>query len=223
MANQRHVVLRGFLTETEQQELVKESIACHVRNEDKATDWDGVATSTSSLKFRLGIDCGESLEGCLPLATELSRKAFLRASEQMGGCKTLDDLGADAPLTGLVLLYGPKGSMSPHYDSPTQPGQRQEWLAMMTVGNPVDFVCNDQVLTLQSGDALVMDSMAVLHGVKAILPISGETARHKLPIEGSRLGVLLWQGKSIVGETSASIPTLEGGLENLFGDDEDSD
>ena len=95
--------------------------------------------STSSLKFRLGIDCGESLEGCLPLATELSRKAFLRASEQMGGCKTLDDLGADAPLTGLVLLYGPKGSMSPHYDSPTQPGQRQEWLAMMTVGNPVDF------------------------------------------------------------------------------------
>ena len=94
---------------------------------------------------------------------------------------------------------------------------------MMTVGNPVDFVCNDQVLTLQSGDALVMDSMAVLHGVKAILPISGETARHKLPIEGSRLGVLLWQGKSIVGETSASIPTLEGGLENLFGDDEDSD
>jgi hypothetical protein len=39
---------------------------------------------------------------------------------------------------------------------------------MFTIGNAVDFICNHEILTLYGGDALVMDSMAVLHGVKGI-------------------------------------------------------
>ncbi len=65
---------------------------------------------------------------------------------------------------------------------------------MMTVGKAVAFVCNDKIITLSSGDVLVMDAMAVLHGVQGILP---DDCDIELPLQGSRLGVLLWQARQV--------------------------
>ena len=73
------------------------------------------------------------------------------------------------PLTGLALLYGPSGSMPPHFDSPTQPGRAEEWLTMFRVGCDVLFRLGDEVLIVGDGDAVVMDSMSVLHGVESVV------------------------------------------------------
>lgn len=110
--------------------------------------------------------------------------------------------------------------MSPHYDSPTQPGQGQEWLAMLTVGKSVDFVCNNDVITLTSGDALVMDSMAVLHGVKGIVQDNNSI---ELPVKGSRLGVLLWQARSVANVFINGDNDDVDGVNMLFQDDSDDD
>jgi hypothetical protein len=86
--------------------------------------------------------------------------------------------------------------MKPHYDSPTQPNQREEWLIMFTLGNDVLFQLDDRQLCLSSGDALVMDSMNVLHGVVSILPPKLEEVDPAVTLGLSprtRLGILLWQ------------------------------
>jgi hypothetical protein len=115
----------------------------------------------------------------------------------------LQDLASSSCLTGIALLYGPKGCMPAHYDSPTQPLQRMELLVLLSLGSTTVFTCsNDQEpLHLFSGDALVMDSMAVLHGVQQIIPHPSSPVSHLLP-PNSRLGVLLWQGRT-------SIPSKE--------------
>jgi hypothetical protein len=115
-------------------------------------------------------------------------------------------LVVQGPLSGLSLLYGVGASMPSHYDSPTRPGQREEWLAMITLGNSVVFRCNSEVLTLHSGDVLVMDSMAVLHGVERIIPDASENPiRPRIGLLNiqARLGILFWQGK----ETLKPIPS----------------
>ena len=60
----------------------------------------------------------------------------------------------------------------------------------MTIGMAVNFVCNDLTITMKSGDAVVMDAMAVLHGVQSIVQ---DGCSLQLPMKGSRLGILLWQ------------------------------
>ncbi|KAI2510147.1 hypothetical protein MHU86_4314 [Fragilaria crotonensis] len=69
-----------------------------------------------------------------------------------------------------------------------------EWLVMMTVGKAVAFVCNDEIITLSSGDVLVMDAMAVLHGVQSILR---DDCDIELPLQGSRLGVPIVQARQV--------------------------
>jgi hypothetical protein len=202
----RYVTLRKVISQKEQSDLVAEALKCHRKHQGASnSDWrENLESSKSSLKLELGIRaCGESLETKLPLAVQLSRKLFELASNKLcpSSTTTLCNLKLDTtPLTGLVLLYGPHASMTPHYDSPTQPGKREEWLAMITIGADVEFVCNQELVTLQSGDALVMDSMATLHGVHRIL-LSSTTSRDDesiklgLPVANSRLGILLWQAK----------------------------
>ena len=185
-------------------------------------------------------------------------------------------------LTGIALLYGPSAKMVAHYDSPTQPGRRREWIASVTVGSSVRFRLGNETAVLaharpamrcrtstkylviaafrwmfmhyfercgpnilisgsgnawsrRHGDALVMDSMATLHGVEAVLaPREGErdsAAEVGLP-PGSRLGVLLWtaaaekETPSARGRTGRHDGEEEevslSGL-NLFGDDDDDD
>eukprot|EP00978_Attheya_sp_CCMP212_P003557 scaffold7458_cov60-Attheya_sp.AAC.3 len=147
----------------------------------------------------------------------------------------LKDLASSSCLTGIALLYGPKGCMPAHYDAPTQPLQRMELLVLLSLGSTTVFTCNktDEPLHLFSGDALVMDSMAVLHGVQQIIPHPSSPVSHLLP-PNSRLGVLLWQGRTSTPskETTTTannrmepddmeIPDGMGSL--LFGDDSDSD
>ena len=90
-------------------------------------------------------------------------------------------------------------------------------LALCSLG----FVCNDEIITLSSGDVLVMDAMAVLHGVQSILP---DDCDIELPLQGSRLGVLLWQARQVdpvEGSTRGKDETIDG-MHMLYYDDDDS-
>ena len=213
----KYAVLTSFLTMQEQRQLVSDALTCHSQHSSSDTTvWTGVGASTASFPLKLGIGCGGDLSQTLPFAVDLARRAFSSSS--------MPHNVEDCTLTGLSLLYGPNAAMNAHCDSPTQRQQREEWLVMMTLGNSVQFRCNDELLLLHSGDALIMDSMAVLHGVQEIVvchpdmaPILG------LPVPGSRLGVLLWQGLSPT-DASASNMCKDVGLEGgtmacLFGEE----
>lgn len=191
---ERYLVLRSFLTRQEQEELKEEVIQTHLEN--SLSPLFQAVHATASIPLNLGIPCGADVENQLPFASQLSRRAFDHAWHTFPEEQSLRILSSPdcCPLTGLALLYGPKANMSPHFDSPTQPGQRHEWLVMMTVGKAVEFICNDNRITLSSGDVLVMDSMAVLHGVQGIIP---DDCTIELPLQGSRLGVLLWQARRV--------------------------
>ena len=208
------VVFRSFLSVEEQRELVREALDCHHRNSSNS-DWRDLQTSKSSRKLALGISTGGDVTSTLAFATSVARKAFRKAFEQ----KPLEALKVvcreDTPLTGLALLYGPNASMPAHYDSPTQPGQREEWLAMATVGSTVSFRCNDDVLELKSGDVLVMDSMAVLHGVEGVDCEDGNYQEVGLPIP-SRLGTLFWQGRMDSNENFPVATEVIDGFGKLF-------
>lgn len=238
---QRYVVFRSFVEVHEQKELVREALGCHAQNSSSnnttTTDWTTLETSTTSLNLQLGIPCGGDLTSTLPAAIAVARRAFHRAQQHeqqqqqllppdpsvQAALQTLSD--PSTRLAGLALLYGPAASMLAHYDSPTQPGVPFEWLVVMTLGRAVRFRCNHNILTLQSGDVLVMDSMAVLHGVESI----GDDcdADLGLPVS-SRLGILFWQGRSSSlamqsgeGATNEAVEVVDG-VGSLF-PDSDSD
>jgi hypothetical protein len=117
--------------------------------------------------------------------------------------------------------------MKPHYDSATQPNQKEEWLCILSLGLTAVFRCDNEVLHLESGDALVMDSMAVLHGVERVLldpEVCEEASWRKagLPFP-SRLGLVVWQGRASTsaagsyGERQIANAMLEG-MDALFQD-----
>jgi hypothetical protein len=242
----RYAIFRSFLNVEEQKLLVRESLQCHLKNSSDKQDsdstrvptdlnWNHMETSSTSETFKLGVRCGGDLTPTLPLAVAVARRAFRQALQlkpPLGLASSIPALETlsqpNIPLAGLALLYGLKASMPPHYDSPTQPGQREEWLVMMTMGNDVRFRCNDDIVQLKSGDVLVMDSMAVLHGVESIVDVdnsqgcSDDRPDLGLPIS-SRLGILFWQGQSPVDKVdSASFSVVEG-VGSLFPDSDDSD
>lgn len=242
---QRYVILRSFLTAEEQTKLAQEALCCHLQHSkeqhncnelsvQQAQEWKRLETSSSSLKLHLGIDCGGDLQTNLPMAVKYVRKAFQKAIDLTNHHRAKSELippifaSDSTPLTGLALLYGPNASMTAHYDSPTQPLQREEWLTMMTMGNPTVFRCNRELVTLYSGDVLVMDSMATLHGVEQILPSESheDYSYLGLPVPESRLGILLWQGKTQEERTSVGggiDAAVVEGVEHLFGADDDDD
>jgi hypothetical protein len=239
MSSRDHVkkffVFRNFVgSEDRQRRLVNETLQCHAHNEatkgghDVSTMWQSIGTSKTSLNLNLGIPCGGDLTHVLPDAALLARQAFLQASMETTNAttKTLQSL-AQGPLSGLALLYGVEASMPSHYDSPTQPNQREEWLVMMTLGNTVVFRCDNEIISLHSGDALVMDSMAVLHGVDRIVPDHSDhpiCSVINLPDLQVRLGILFWQGRD---EPKQKAPLLseEGihfvGMDGLFDEEID--
>jgi hypothetical protein len=232
-ANPKVFVFRSFVeSEGEQSQLVEEALRCHAQNQGNRQDimrgFESISTSKTSLKLNLGIPCGGDLTNILPKSADIARLALDTASMQAAGVasKTLK-LVAQGPLSGLSLLYGVGASMPSHYDSPTQPGQRDEWLAMITLGNSVTFRCNSDVLTIHSGDALVMDSMAVLHGVERILPDISENpvcSRIGLSNQQARLGILFWQARETSKfiystGTEDGIPVDDFCVDGLFGDD----
>lgn len=210
--NPKFFVFRSLVdSEEDQKGLVEEALFCHSQNQggsqDVMREMQLSSTSQTSLKLNLGIPCGGALTNILPKSVAVARQALHIASRQVpaASSKSLHML-AHGPLSGLSLLYGVDASMPSHYDSPTQPGQREEWLAMITLGNSVAFRCNNEILILHSGDVLVMDSMAVLHGVERIVADDNENpicSRIGMPFLQARLGILLWQGK----EMQNSIPS----------------
>jgi hypothetical protein len=230
-------VRRSFVESEETQRLlVEEALMCHARNEavnvdeNFATLRQWTASSKSSFKLNLGISCGGDLTNILPRAVTLARSAFqqvsLDVSATIATAKALQSI-AEGPLSGLSLLYGTEAAMPPHYDSPTQQGHRKEWLVMMTFGNTILFRCNKEIISLKSGDALVMDSMAVLHGVEKIVVETDDPpicSRIHLPDSQLRLGILFWQGI----QTPVHMPRLCSdalvdfeGMEGLFGSELD--
>jgi hypothetical protein len=232
---QRYVVFRSFLGVQEQQLLVREALDCHLKNSnDKqnnngtATGWKSMEASSNPLPFKLGVPCGGDLTSTLPAAVEVARRAFRQALQlppsYLASTPVLEKVSQpNIPLTGLALLYGLKASKLAHYDSPTQPGQREEWLAMMTMGRDVRFRCNDDIVQLQSGDVLVMDSMAVLHGVESIVDDdTGCDTELGLPIK-SRLGILFWQGTNPVDKVDRTSFSVVDGVGSLFNDSDDDD
>ena len=257
----RYVVYRDFLSHQEQLDLAREVLLCHDNNNNSnnngvsTTDWTSLNDATASSKINLGIPCGSSIELILPLAVKVSRQLFSRARHDIADAAAADD---DAPesssyrilsnlakehshhhhhhLTGLALLYGPKATMSPHYDSPTQPGQKQEWLCMMTMGATIHFLLDHVTVMMRSGDCLVMDSMAVKHGVVRIGEEQPQQQPQQqqhhsqmsqvLPIHGCRLGILVWQGRVIhnndeesTGATNKIEEDQVDGMSMLFGDE----
>lgn len=215
--NERYMVLESFLSLDEQRAIVGEVLTCHQLH---GQDGEGLKLDlgqSTSMKMELGIGCGEDLSSKLKVSVHASRRAFQVASENFlpmtSALRTLSD--PTTPMTGLSLLYNPSASMSAHYDSPTQPGRMEEWLCSFTLGMPCLFRLNECVIALKSGDALVMDSMAVLHGVERILESRGDDicSQVGLPVEG-RLGVLLWHGRLSV-DTYSDIPVVEG-LSDMF-------
>lgn len=209
------LVFKAFLTAHDQREITNEILTCHLRSQNEVDHMlvlrDELECSPNSIKLNIGISIGGNIASTLPKSEKACRKVFQRA------VRTLVEHNADrdkfppshplhvltqleTPLTGTALLYGRNAFMNPHYDSPTQPNQKEEWLCILSVGLTMVFRCNDKTLRIESGDVLVMDSMAVLHGVEKILPDPEGCANSSWRQVGlpapSRLGLVVWQGRS---------------------------
>jgi hypothetical protein len=207
---EKFFVFRSFIGHVESQRIiVEEALSCHSRNEkligsneSDVINAHAISSSNSSLKLNLGISCGSDLSNIIPNAVDVARKSFRKASRIAKSTSTANTLRtiSTGPLSGLSLLYGLNAAMLPHYDSPTQPGQHEEWLCMMSFGNTMLFRCDNEVITIQSGDVLVMDAMATLHGVDGILHDDDEPpicSSIGFTIPQVRLGILLWQGRLV--------------------------
>lgn len=205
--------------------LVQEALACHARHcGSSGSDYTKIERSHSSLKLELGTSCGGDLSDTLPHAVAIARSAFQKAALQLPDNVALPNV-ARGPLSGLSLLYGLNASMASHYDSPTQVGQREEWLAMITLGNTALFRCNDEVIQLHSGDVVVMDSMAILHGVECIIANQDTSMSLSLglPAVEVRLGILLWQGRQQASTCRLGQLEVVEGIATLFDEAEDLD
>ena len=235
--NEKFFVLRSFVDNDKTQRLIAdEALNCHSRNEEvngninQGTLANFCSSSKSSLKLNLGISCGGDLRDILPNAVAVVRRAFDHASniaKNNGTAKTLQTI-SNGPLSGLSLLYGLDAAMVPHYDSPTQPGQRDEWLCMMSFGNTMIFRCDNDTITIQSGDVIVMDAMSTLHGVERIVPDDNMPlicSRIGFPIPQVRLGILLWQGRVMPAYRDVLGPVDDVDLEGSIGifDNDDYD
>jgi alkylated DNA repair dioxygenase AlkB len=207
---QKYVILKSFLSLEEQHTLCQEALECHFQHSsEQITIQQPPLLGTASKNLDLGITCGQNVQQNLPFATACIQRAFAEACDffhedddilsvlhKLSNSSSSSNTTATTPLTGLVLLYGPNSFMKAHYDSPTQPGQKNEWLACLSLGETCNFRCNHDILLLESGDALVMDSMSTLHGVEGIV-LSAKEPSFKCGLPAScRMGILMWQAKA---------------------------
>jgi len=80
--------------------------------------------------------------------------------------------------------------MPSHVDAPSRPESREQWLVSITLGLCIIFQVGDHRLHLRSGDVLVMDAMALMHGVVAVL---ADSAPADIALQDARLGLLLFE------------------------------
>lgn len=221
MERPRWIVFPGMLT-TRGQRRIADCLALRIR---AAREKGCVNTS----KTALGLDMQPANQpACTePLLVDLAQFVFEQA------CKVTAYLGDGAKAlqhkrhtwTALGWLYGPCSTMKPHFDSPTFEASEHEWLVSFNVGLSLEFSADDQVLVLQSGDVLLMDTLAVKHGVKRVIP---GTAPPDCPLKDARLGIMLWESYNPdLGERKSiaqSAETAVEGLQGLFLDsDSDND
>jgi len=214
--------------------MVKEVIGTDRMSTSGNIDKFDFSSAAASCKINLNLPYanapfGDSLSSIPPLA----QKAFRLASKADMGNTFLDDLSR-SNLTGLSLLYAKTSNMPPHYDSPTQPGNTSEWLVMFNLGASIHFRCDDSILEVKNGDAVVMDAMQVFHGVEGVLDSNISTLEvskiiglHDVCANG-RLGVLLWkaQNSDVKSQTVDSVDSVMdngGAFQNMFANSSDED
>ncbi|GBG29197.1 Hypothetical Protein FCC1311_054192 [Hondaea fermentalgiana] len=127
-------------------------------------------------------------------------------------------------LTSLGWLYGPKSSMVAHHDTPTFAGSQDEWLVSFNAGLTMIFEADGEELPLSHGDVVVMDTLAVKHGVRRIIP---DSAPSHCSLQDARLGLLLWSSFNPDVEARAALAADEmaaaEGVSGLFPSDSEDD
>ena len=94
-------------------------------------------------------------------------------------------------LDGVALLYGINAKMEQHTDSLSRPDiTNEEWTFTINIGCDIQFTLNGKTVTAHSGDVLIMDSRAVMHGVERIIP---KTCPLFLPLQNARFGIVCWE------------------------------
>ena len=105
---------------------------------------------------------------------------------------------------------------------------------MFNLGVSIHFRCDDSILEVKNGDAVVMDAMQVFHGVEGVLDSNISTLEvskiiglHDVCANG-RLGVLLWkaQNSDVKSQTVDSVDSVMdngGAFQNMFANSSDED
>jgi hypothetical protein len=205
------VLFRSYLTDVGCSQLLEA-----VRGEAKTARLTGsLPSSTCSLKLQL--DVGKPCP--VDLLIGLTREAYSKAKKVFPAEAPLQDKATESTVyTSIGLLYGPAAFMSEHTDSPTFVGKSHEWLVCFSIGNTIVYQLDGVEVNVQSGDCLVMNSMAVLHGVKGVL---AHSSPEQCPLQDARLGLLLWELQDtsdlVLGNSSSEDLDLDC-MGALFGD-----
>ena len=94
-------------------------------------------------------------------------------------------------LDGVSLLYGINATMEQHTDSLSRPDiTNEEWTFTVNIGCDICFKLNGKNVIAHSGDIIVIDSRAVMHGVDKIIP---NTCPKDIPLTNARFGVIVWE------------------------------
>lgn len=94
-------------------------------------------------------------------------------------------------LDGVSLLYGINAMMEQHTDSLSRPQiTNEEWTFTMNIGCDICFRLNGKNIIAHSGDIIIIDSKAVMHGVDKIIP---NTCPKDIPLSNARFGVVIWE------------------------------
>ncbi len=79
--------------------------------------------------------------------------------------------------------------MPAHVDAPAYPGCKSNYIIGLTFGLSINFQLGSHNIVLNSGDALVFDGMALLHGVDGVIADTSPLVN----LADSRLGIMLWE------------------------------
>ena len=94
-------------------------------------------------------------------------------------------------LDGVALLYGINAMMLQHTDSLSRPHiTNEEWTFTVNIGCDICFTLNGKKIIAHSGDIIIMDSRAVMHGVDEIIE---NTCPKDIPLKNARFGVVIWE------------------------------
>ncbi|KAJ1458679.1 hypothetical protein M885DRAFT_614062 [Pelagophyceae sp. CCMP2097] len=125
------------------------------------------------------------------LAVDAARRAFAAAAQVETDAAARKGL-ARLALQGTALaaqaaIYGVGGSMAAHVDASVN--RQKKPLVILSMGSDCVFGADAFEMTLQSGDALVIDAAAVMHAVKRIVSQTSSIDA----LRNGRLSLMLWE------------------------------